>query len=79
MMWDWHGYGWGWWLLMSAGMIAFWGVVVWLIREFVRSDRGTAVDAETILDDRFARGEIDADEYHERLQVLRHGQTDRAA
>ena len=79
MMWDWYGYGWGWWLLMSAGMIAFWGVVLWLVLEFVRGDRGNRADAETILAGRFARGEIDADEYHERLRVLRHGQIDRAA
>ena len=79
MMWDWHGYGWGWWLLMSAGMVAFWGVALWLIVGFVRGDASRGPDAESVLADRFARGEIDADEYRERLDVLRHRPTDRAA
>jgi putative membrane protein len=31
-----HSFGWGWWLVMSIGMVAFWALViygiVWLIR-----------------------------------------------
>jgi putative membrane protein len=31
-----HGIGWGWWLLMSVGMVAFWALVIygiiWLVR-----------------------------------------------
>ena len=76
---DWQGYGWGWWVLMSAGMIAFWGVVLWLIVGFVRGDSNRRPDAESILADRFARGEIDDDEYRQRLDVLRHRPSDRAA
>ena len=74
MNWDWQGYGWGWgwWMLMSAGMIAFWGVVLWLIIGFVSGDSSRRSDAESILADRFARGDLDADEYHQRLDVLRH-------
>jgi putative membrane protein len=69
-MWYWHGMGvWGW-----AMMLAFWLAVVILIVWVVRSsvsprapeDRG----AFRILDERLAKGEIDADEYRERRAVL---------
>jgi putative membrane protein len=35
-----HGVGWGWWLLMSVGMVGFWGLVIWAIVALVRG--GTA-------------------------------------
>ena len=50
-------------------MIAFWGLLVWLIYARVTtapgsSSRGNdAGTAEQILDKRLARGEIDTDEY----------------
>ena len=75
MMWDWNGASWWWWFAMSGGMLLFWGFVAWVVLQVVRSDRGGAAtpapDPEAILAGRFARGEIDADEYHERLEVLR--------
>jgi hypothetical protein len=47
-------------------------LVVWLI---VRSSHGKgggpSSSAKEILSERFARGEIDADEYHDRLSKLR--------
>jgi uncharacterized membrane protein len=45
----------------------------------VRGDCSRRPDAESVLADRFARGEIDADEYRLRLDVLRHRPSDRAA
>lgn len=38
-----------------------------------RSGSAVAARAEEMLAERFARGEIDAGEYRERLDVLRHG------
>ena len=84
MMWDWNGASWWWWFLMSGGMLLFWGFIAWVVLEIVRTGRGRDVppeaDAEAILAGRFARGEIDADEYRQRLEVLHAGpRSNRAA
>jgi putative membrane protein len=56
-------------MVVMLGIVA---LVVWLI---VRSSHGNAgghsSSAREILSERFARGEIDADEYHDRLSKLR--------
>jgi putative membrane protein len=68
------GWGWGGWLLGTVVMIAFWALVVWAIVSATRhSGRGGSDErtAEDVLDERFARGEIDADEYEQRRRVLR--------
>jgi putative membrane protein len=67
-----HSFGWGWWLLMSIGMVAFWGVViygvVWLLRggSPQRPERTPPARPREILERRLARGEISVEEY-ERL------------
>jgi putative membrane protein len=67
-----HSFGWGWWLVMSIGMVAFWGVliygVVWLLRggSLQRAERPPAERAQEILKRRLAQGEISVEEY-ERL------------
>jgi len=81
----WYGHdpsGWGW-FAMSVGMILFWaaliGFGVLLFRALSRStDTGATTStgrngpaAEQYLAERFARGEIDEDEYLRRLTVLR--------
>ena len=81
-MMDWYGgVGWGGWLLMSLMMLAFWTLIVVAVVAVVRSlrrdedrpgYRGTS-DARQLLDERFARGEIDADEYGKRRELLRAG------
>jgi putative membrane protein len=61
--------------LMWIAMIAFWGLVIWAIYAMVTTStrkpgsehRGS--DARRILDERLARGEIDAAEY-QRLRDL---------
>jgi putative membrane protein len=71
-----NGFGWG---MMGFGWIvglAVVGVLVWAILQTVprRRDVTPAAatrSAEAILADRFARGEIDADEYRRRLDALR--------
>jgi putative membrane protein len=65
---------WGY-LLMTANMLLFWvlivaGIVV-LVRYFGRPG-STGSSSETILAERFARGEIDEEEYRSRLRTL-HG------
>ena len=86
MHWDdrWNdGAGW-WWLFMLLMMIVFWGGLAWVIVTLVR--RGPAPRAphepgrpaaEDILRERFARGEIDLDDYNQRLEVLRRTPHDR--
>jgi putative membrane protein len=77
MGWDWDG---GAWLGMGAGMLLWLVlgvVVVWLIvrglvaLEQTRSDRPTGSGPDDILRERFARGEIDAEEFERRLALLR--------
>ena len=80
MWWD-GGWGAGAWLAMSLMMVVFWGglvaLVVWLVRGF-RPDRGpghstpSAGRADEVLAERFARGEIDEDEFTRRRDFL-HG------
>jgi putative membrane protein len=76
MMWGWNGWNWWGWALMSFSMIAFWGLVVWGIVTLFRrpgpdDSRPGRADPEQILAERFARGEIDEEEYQRRLETLR--------
>jgi len=74
-MWD-YGSGWssGPWLAMGLGMLIFWGLItvggVALLR-YLASSRTAKTEAEQILACRFARGEIDEDEYQRRRESLR--------
>lgn len=74
-----HGAGWGWWILMSVGMVAFWAavvyLVVWLVRGAPRSrgQQPAGTPSETpleLLRRRLAAGEISVEEYDERRTVL---------
>lgn len=77
MMWS-NGMGWGGWLLMSVTTVAFWALVVFGIVALFRGTRDSGSrpgrrdedSADHILEERFARGEIDAEEYRQRKQVL---------
>lgn len=81
----WYG-GWAWWQtgLMWAGMLAFWGLVIWAIYALVtsairkpgspgRGEESRGDDARRILDERLARGEIDTDEHRRLRDVLDSG------
>jgi putative membrane protein len=67
---------------MTLMMLAFWGgliaFVVWAIRG-TRRPADPTKDAESILEERFARGELDADELESRKKVLRASRGKRAA
>ena len=72
MMWGDGGWGFG----MGLVWLVFVGLIVAGIVLAIRgsserpSDRGSVKSALEILDERFARGEIDREEYEERKRVL---------
>ena len=86
MIWyDDHLTGWGY-AVMTVGMLAFWGLtiagIVLLLRYLAHAEgtrterqdappRAAGPTAEEVLAERFARGDIDEEEYHRRLQTLR--------
>lgn len=73
--------GWGGWIAMALMMVAFWGLVIFAVVAILRGStkesgssghigQGGQRDPLKTLDERFARGEIDADEHHARQAVL---------
>ena len=75
MHWWWNN-GWSWWswALMAIGMVGFWGFIAWVFVTLTRTDRSrgdTRRSPEQILAERLAAGEIDRNEYHERMEALR--------
>jgi len=80
-----HMSGWGY-GLMAFGSLLFWALVIvgivllvrYLGRTTGRSPGGDQRSATRILAERFARGEIDEEEYRRRLETLR-ATTDPAA
>lgn len=83
MWWDDGGWGASGWILMSLMMVAFWGgliaLVVWLVQN-VRSDTNPGLSAgspndraDEVMAERFARGEIDEDEFQRRRDLLHPG------
>jgi putative membrane protein len=73
-----HDIGWEWWVVMSIGMIAFWGLVVYAIVWLVRSEASQPREQrprerpDEVLERRLAEGEISIDEYN-RLRETIHG------
>jgi putative membrane protein len=75
-----HISGWGY-TLMTVSIVLFWGLilagVVALVRYLSRSGQQTAAPPlerptpEQVLAERFARGDIDEDEYRQRLDTQR--------
>jgi putative membrane protein len=73
MIWRSDGWLWGW-LMMAAFWVVIVLLVVWAVRGSRRDDldRTGRTGAERTLHERFAQGEIDADEYEARRKVLNH-------
>ena len=72
-MWSMHDVGWGWWLIMSVGMVAFWALVVWGILMLVRSvqaPRAAEPPARDVLDRRLASGDISLEDYERLREAL---------
>jgi putative membrane protein len=74
------GIGWGGWLAMVVMMVVFWGAIAWVVVTLIRhggsrsepqSSAGNG--AMRVLDERFARGEVEEDEYQRRREILREG------
>ena len=77
MMW-WTGASAGWGIAMMVGMLVFWALVIGgILFAMTRLGRPndhtheTPHNAETILAERFASGQIDEQEYGSRLAALR--------
>lgn len=74
----WYGGGWPVWagILMGVAMLLFWGLLLWglyvlathVIRPVAASS--PAGQARRILDERLARGEIDAGQYRSMLELI---------
>lgn len=73
--------GWGHWLFGGVWMVLFWGAVILLIALVIRwavrgSQRGPQTDTKAprtpleILNERYARGEIDSEEFERRKRDL---------
>jgi len=68
---DMSGWGWAGWLMPSLTMLIFFGGLAALIILLVRRPADRSPDtADRILAERFARGDIDDDEYQQRRQAL---------
>ncbi|CDX04787.1 Short C-terminal domain [Desulfitobacterium hafniense] len=72
MMWGygpWGGYGW----MGTLMAIVFWGLIIWLCVSLFRRNRGShrRDDALNILRERYARGEIDSEEFDRRKEDLK--------
>lgn len=88
MWYDGNGWGWGAWLVMALMMVAFWGLLIVGLVALVRYVGGPRDGAhvkpagpapgpdraQDVLAERFARGEIDEDEYRRRRAVLQERQ-----
>lgn len=77
MWWNHGGWGAGDWTLMIVMMVIFWGLVAAAIMWSVQGRRTSSErpqrptpTADELLDQRFARGEIDTDEYAKRQSAL---------
>jgi putative membrane protein len=75
-----HGMDWGWGHMIFGGamMIAFWGGIIvlvvlairWLGRNADDQTPPASISAMDILNERFARGEIEKEEYEDRKKLL---------
>ena len=78
----------GWWFLMLIMMVVFWGGLIWigitLLKHHHQTPQTTPPDVarpgqrpspQEILAERLARGEIDTDDYRQRLDALRDAPT----
>lgn len=72
-MWWYDGWSWGAMLVMMLLMVLFWalliGGIVWAIRSSGTRPTGGR-DAREVVRDRFARGEIDEEQYRRTLNAL---------
>lgn len=65
------GMSWGGWIFMIMLLVLLAGGITWLVRGVSGSREDDRHSARRILDERFAAGQIGADEYEKRRQALR--------
>jgi putative membrane protein len=71
-----YGTAWWMWLLMGAGMIGFWVVVVLTVKALLedrRPETPATPDPTQVLEVRLARGELDADQYLRLRSLIQQG------
>jgi putative membrane protein len=69
---DHHSWGSGWgWFVMVVMLLLVVAVTVLLVRHFNDGGRARNRNAHDVLADRFARGDIDEEEYRKRRDALR--------
>ncbi len=80
MMWgNGYGMGWGMWLVMGTGTIAFWVVIVLVVRALLpgrdggRSNVSANPEPLALLKERLARGELTPEEYEQRRRLIADG------
>jgi putative membrane protein len=72
------GYGGAWWMVLTDVLIPVLVIaiivvaVIYVSRAVTSSHGGGASNARSIVEERFARGEIDEDEFRRRLTALGH-------
>ncbi len=75
MMGNGFGMGWGMWLLMGSGALAFWLVVILVIRSLLPGKTPTSPptprpDPMTLLKEALARGELTPEQYEQRRRLI---------
>ncbi len=70
MMYDWNGWAWWWMVPMMLLMLAAVVAVVWAIVQIAQPSSPSRATPEEVLARRLASGEIDTDEYRQRLDAL---------
>lgn len=81
MMWWYGGWGWWGWAGMVISIVVFWGLVIGgiaVLARYVAPPGAESIDSrapdetpEWILTNRYARGEIEEEEFEHRLEILR--------
>lgn len=79
-----HGIGWGWWLVMSLGIVAFWGLVIYAIIVMIGGPSRERAEPsgqspEQTLKSRLAQGELSIEEYRQLQATIREDPPDKAA
>lgn len=68
-----HGMGWGVWLLMGVGAVAFWVLVLLVVRALLTTPRNASPDQPgplLLLQERLARGELTPEQYEQQRRLL---------
>lgn len=68
-----HSMGWDMWLLMAVSTVAFWGLVLLVIRALLHVPRGASPHHSgplVLLQERLARGELTPEQYEQHRRIL---------